>query len=225
MLDELAAQQPKKPTGFSQDLDYTHERMYRAVCDAIVGNDPYRERLADAQDMLAVLRPTDFPPPLKPAFQSVMATSWKEVTEADAETMVRQLVQLFLDLSEQVLNPVAFGNQFNDADWCVKQAQEGRPEPLRSFIAVQKKQKAPLPPVVNEYLAQRAKKLIEKRAGRESLHPAQKIAIARLMRDRFEFQKHHDTTATLDQAAIYIGRLLHKSKKTINAAYYSVYAS
>jgi len=35
----------QKPVKFSQDLDYTHERLYRAICGVIVGTEPFRECL------------------------------------------------------------------------------------------------------------------------------------------------------------------------------------
>lgn len=227
MLEALAAQynHNNKATRFSQDLDYTHERMYRAVCDVIVGNDSYRERWSDGQGMLAVLLPTDFPPPLKPAFKAIMTTPWQSVSDVKAEEIVSKLVRLFLDLSEQVLNSATFGHEFQNAEWCVEQAQEGRPEPLRYFIAMQKKQHVPLPPVVKAFQAERVKGLVKVRRGRQSLHPARVIAIARLVQDRLSFQKLHGSSTTLDQTAIYIGSLLNKSKQSILDAYYRVYPS
>lgn len=225
MLEEYVASQPHKPTGFSQDLDYTHERLYRAVSDMVVGNQSSRKRLDNAQCMLTVLRLTDWSPPMKNTFQSIMTTPAEKMNQADAEDAVRQLVQLFLDLSEQVINFATLGNQYEEAAWCVMQAKEGRPELLRHFMATHKKLRRELPAVVNEFVSQRAKKLLEVHQGRQSLHPARVIAIARLVHERLEFRDANQPHTSLNQACTHIGSLLGKSKEAIKSTYLSVYHS
>jgi len=221
MLEEEAAKQPNEPTSFAQNLDYIYERMNRAVSGVVVSNDSYRGRLASAQFMLVVLTVEDFPPELRDTFQSVMK---KTFVESDCKALVRDLVGLYLDLSKRVVSGIALGKKYEKETWIVEEAQEGRPEP---FIQSLTRQLTDSP----RMLADLVRLLRERpaRQGTPSIHPARKVAIARMVKDRVDFlerhKKLHKMKVSLNKACQEIARLIEPGKESVEAYYREVYPS
>jgi hypothetical protein len=88
---------------FSQNLNYTHERLYRTISGVIVGDESYRERLASAQRMMCVLGPSDFPRELRDAFRDIVDTPALTMSE-DArkrgrESFLGEISSLFYQAS------------------------------------------------------------------------------------------------------------------------------
>ena len=210
------------PTRPIQDLDYLHERLYRTVSGVVVSDDPFPARLHEAQLMLLPLDASDFPREWRVSFSAIVNAP-QSCDEETANDLIRSLIKLYLDLSERVINHATLLGHDEEAAWCVFQAKEGRPEPLRLLIRNATKWKEPLPPSVAAYCSQRAKKLLKARRGHTSLHPARVIAIARMVRDRLEFHQLHTPAASLNAAAKHIGDLIGQGQGTPKAAHRSVY--
>ena len=206
-----------------QDLDYTHERLYRTISGVIVSDKSYRERLASAQRMMCALYPSDFPRELREAFRDIVYTPAPTMSEDAACRAVRALLTLFLTLSEQVVNGPALGNKYEEAAWCVLEAQEGRQAPLRRLCETYRKRGHPLPANVVAFRKRQTKELVKARRGAGSLHPSRVIAFARMVRDRMEFQRLDDPKASLNDAAKHVAELIGFEYQTPKAAYRTVY--
>ena len=216
-LTDQYSQHYSQPSGFSQDLGYTYERVNRAIPGVVVSNDSYRDRLTSAQRMLEVLTVEDFPPDLGDTFRLVMKQT---VVESDCKALVRDLVGLYLDLSERVVSRVALGDDFEKETWMVQEAQEGRPEPYIQSLTRQL-QDSP------RMLADLVRLLRERpaRPGIPSIHPARKVAIARMVKDRREFLRLHQTKVSLNSACQEIAQLIEPGKASVEAYYREVYPS
>ncbi len=208
---------------FSRDPDYTHERLYRTIAGVIVCNESYRERLAHAQLMMIPLGPSDFPRELRRAFTAIVKTPAETMSEGAAGEAIRALLRLFFTVSEQVVNGPALGGEYEQAAWCLLEAQEGRPAPLRQLRETYRRQGRPLPASVVAFRKLQTKGLVKKRRGAGSQHPSRVIGMARMVKDRLEFQRLDTPTASLNQAATHIGELIGIEFQTPKTAYRTVY--
>ncbi|MEO7862623.1 MAG: hypothetical protein ABIU05_19750 [Nitrospirales bacterium] len=222
LREYIAIKDNGRPTRFVQDLDYLHERLYRTVSGVMVSDDPFRTRLDSVQLMLLPLRPSDFPRELRDPFAKIVDVS-PSCEESTAERLLRSLVELYLDISERVMNYATLLGRDEEAAWCVMQAQEGRAEPLRAMMRNLRKWKQVLPVPLVTFRSHKAKGLIKGRRGPTSLHPARVIAIARMVRDRMKFHQLENASASLNVAAQHVGDWIGKGLGTPKANYRLVY--
>jgi hypothetical protein len=204
------------------DLDYTHERLYRAVSCIMEGELPIAYRLANAKVMLASLSAADFPKPLRADFNRIIDAQHDSSAGA-AKSAAESLCRLFITLSTQVVNTATLGNEIERLAWVVMQAQEGYPAPFLSFMRKLLRLRRPLPRSMVQLIEKAIRRQMPKRHGRTSLHPAEKIAIAWMVRDRFNFQQLHSPNTSLNAACKDVSSFIGKSWQTAKAAYFTVY--
>ena len=203
------------------DLDYTHERLYRAVTGMMDHDGTWNERLESAQLDLCALDVSDFPEPCREQFKKIMEIP-AEGSEEAAEAAARSLWHLFLAISEQVVNSVTLGKQYDEPAWAVRQAREGHGEPLRKLMERYYKRNQPDPPEVREFLDAQMKGETRKRRGPKSLHPAETVAIALLVESRLRVQKLHNPKTSLNVTCQHLSSFIGKSWEVIKAAYLAV---
>jgi len=207
-----------RPAWFTQDLDYTHERLYRTVSGVVESDDPFPLLLDSARRMLALLRPSDFPREFQDAFTAI--TEMSAPSEDEALQTLRDLIELFFAISERVINGAALGNQYERPAWVVREAMEGRRGPFVSLFKKLTRRNQPIPPRMRAYIVRGQP---ARRHGRPSLHPARVRAIAWLVRDRLKLQRleHPDARrdTSLNHTCRCLALLMEPSWQTIKKIY------